>query len=111
KPAGHLRLTFDEQTAKQLASSLSAIEQLGPCLWLAGDEGTSIERLVSSDFANYGENTSFDLKRFFSLPGKKSEEIDLEGLSVDGDQLWLMGSHSYRRGVPKIGMSGADALA
>ena len=111
-PTGHLRLHFQSEEESNIPISLSAIEQIGNTLWLAGDESTSVERLISQDHANYGDHQSFDLGVFFELPKGADQEIDLEGLSWDqsSKRLWLVGSHSWRRKQPKPGASNEKAF-
>ena len=46
---------------------------------------------------DFGDHTSFELKETLRLPGPAKEEIDIEGLDVDGGYLWLIGSHSAKR--------------
>ena len=46
---------------------------------------------------DFGDHTSFELKETLDLPGPAKEEIDIEGLDVDGGYLWLIGSHSAKR--------------
>ena len=65
-------------------------------LWLGGDEGTSIDRMTREADGNFGSHTRFDLASLLALPGG-GEEIDIEGMDVDGGYLWLIGSHSLKR--------------
>ena len=46
---------------------------------------------------NFGSHKRFDLKDLLKLPGGTKEEIDIEGLDVNGGYLWLIGSHSAKR--------------
>ena len=112
KAVGHLRLDFGDGASK-VPGSLSAVEQIKDTLWLAGDETASVERLITTDYANFGSHTSFALKDFFNLPGGDEQEADLEGLAVDQERnrLWLVGSHSLRRSQPKPGQSSKQAAA
>ncbi|AQH04863.1 hypothetical protein A9R05_33035 (plasmid) [Burkholderia sp. KK1] len=117
RPASHVCLQFSaagaDRASKDSDKSLSAVQSVGKTLWLAGDESSSIERLTSDDRGNYAEHRSFDLSRYFELPGKPGEEVDIEGLACDEEtrRLWLVGSHSYRRAKVKRGMSDDEALA
>jgi hypothetical protein len=77
--------------------NVSAIVFDGDVLWLGGDEGTSIHRMTQDGSGNFGNHVSFDLKDTLKLPGPAKEEIDIEGLDVDGGYLWLIGSHSAKR--------------
>ena len=86
-------------TKKELAKirdNFSAIVLHGSHLWLGGDEGTSIDRMTLDADGNFGSHTRFDLAPLLRLPGG-GEEIDIEGLDVDGGYLWLIGSHSLKR--------------
>ncbi len=66
-------------------------------LWLGGDEGTSIDRMTRDANGNFDDHVRFDLKDLLKLPAPAKEEIDIEGLDVDGGYLWLIGSHSAKR--------------
>ena len=67
-------------------------------LWLGGDEGTSIDRMTRDWSGNFGSHKRFDLKDLLKLPGGTKEEIDIEGLDVNGGYLVrLIGSHSAKR--------------
>jgi len=69
----------------------------GNHLWLGGDEGTFIHRMTRDASGDFGDHTSFELKETLKLPGPAKEEIDIEGLDIDGGYLWLIGSHSAKR--------------
>jgi Protein of unknown function (DUF3616) len=73
---------------------LSSIVHQGDHLWVANDETTSIERLMIAGDQARGHR-SFDLTGFFELPVEG--ELDIEGLDVEGDKMWLLGSHSAVR--------------
>lgn len=77
--------------------NLSAVVLRDNHLWLGGDEGTSIDRMTRDERGNFGNHTRFELKDILRLPGPAKEEIDIEGLDVDGGYLWLVGSHSAKR--------------
>jgi hypothetical protein len=76
--------------------NLSAIRPDGPCLWVAGDETATIERLTFRD-ARYDGQHSYRLADFVELPAGPAEEADIEGLARSGDWLWAVGSHSRKR--------------
>lgn len=98
EPSGGITLLLKEPSTlspkKDLRDGLSAIVRDGTHLWTANDETTSLERLtIEGDQAHH--HRSFDLADLLELPGKG--EIDIEGLDVEGDTLWLLGSHSSVR--------------
>lgn len=98
EPSGEIMLVLDQRSTldpdDDLRDGLSAIVRQGDHLWVANDETTSLERLtIEGDQAR--AHRSFDLTDFLELPGKG--EIDIEGLDVEGDTLWLVGSHSSVR--------------
>ena len=83
---------------QHLINNISTVAQAGAHLWLASDEGCSVERL-SWDGRRYGKAVSYDLSLYFPLP-KGDKEIDIEALSIDRDRLWIAGSHSLVRPKP-----------
>lgn len=91
-----LSFAASPDAAQALRSDLSAVAVAGTSLWLGGDEGTSVERLIRGR-EGYGAHRSFDLAAFFDLPDGPGEEIDVEGIAVDGPWLWVAGSHSATR--------------
>jgi len=76
--------------------NLSAVRSDGPCLWIAGDETATVERLTGTP-AGYGEHRTFPLADLVELPGGPEDEVDVEGLARQGAYLWAVGSHSSRR--------------
>src|SRR5204862_995143 len=91
-------LRFDagltQKALQKIRDNISAIVLDGDRLWLGGDEGTSIHRMTREPSGDYGSHTGFELKDILHLPGPADEEIDIEGLDVDGGYVWLIGSHS-----------------
>jgi hypothetical protein len=77
---------------------LSVVLQIGDDLWLAADENASLERLSPVGEDRYGRHESFALADYVDLPAGPDEEVDVEGMSFDGHSLWVVGSHSARRG-------------
>ncbi|MGH3316689.1 MAG: DUF3616 domain-containing protein, partial [Nocardioidaceae bacterium] len=78
--------------------NLSAVRADGRCLWVAGDETATVERLVAStDGQEYAEQTTFHLADLVRLPGEAGDEADIEGLARSGQFLWAVGSHSLKR--------------
>jgi hypothetical protein len=92
-------------------TNLSAVRAEGRCLWVAGDETATLERLVA-DSANplgpHGHQRSFALADYVDLPGPSGDEADVEGIGRTG-ALWAVGSHSLKR--KKIKAKHADAKA
>jgi hypothetical protein len=81
-----------------LINNISAVVQIGANLWLASDEGETIERL-SWSAESFTDGASFKLDRYFPL-SDKPKEIDVEALAISGTDLWIAGSHSLvRKGV------------
>jgi hypothetical protein len=89
--------------------NLSAVRPDGTCLWIAGDETATVERL-KADGAGYGEHTTFRLADFLTLPGSPDDEVDVEGLARHGPYLWAVGSHSSRRKQIKAKHDGDKAV-
>lgn len=83
--------------------SLSAVALHGRSLFVASDEGTVLDRLTMDGKGGFAEPCPFPLLAPLSLPNTSGEddEIDIEGLVVESDLLWLVGSHSRTRGKPK----------
>ncbi len=82
----------------KIREELSSVVRTGDYLWLAFDEGYSLERLKRNK-NTYSQHQTFSLTEFIDLPAGKSE-IDIEGLAYDGSYLWIAGSHSSKRDKP-----------
>ena len=89
--------------------NLSAVRPDGTCVWIAGDETATVERL-NVDGAGYGEHTTFRLADVLTLPGGPDDEVDVEGLARHGPYLWAVGSHSSRRKQIKAKHDGNKAV-
>ncbi|HYD98369.1 MAG TPA: DUF3616 domain-containing protein [Alphaproteobacteria bacterium] len=97
KSAALLRFTAKADAGgKEFRADLSAVAAQGDCLWLASDETATIKRLAWTG-SDYAEPATYALADFLDLPGDADEEVDIEGLAVDGGYLWLTGSHSRVR--------------
>src|SRR5688572_17461652 len=111
-PTSSPKLQFNSELSKKdlekIRDNVSAIVVDGSHLWLGGDEGTSIHRMTRDASGDFGGHTSFDLKETLDLPGPAKEEIDIEGLDVDGGYLWLIGSHSAKRKKAESDKSDAE---
>lgn len=81
---------------KNIREGISSITCTGKYLWVAGDENISIQRLELLEDGSYGKAKNYFLKDFIELP-VPDEEADIEGMDVDGNYLWIVGSHSYKR--------------
>ena len=93
-------LKFDRKKHKgnkDFHVNISAVEQAGDHLWLASDELTTLERLTRTGDDSFGRHRVFALADYLSLPAGTDEEVDIEGLAIDGHYLWLTGSHSLKR--------------
>lgn len=98
---------------KNLQDGLSAVTQIGSTIWVANDEGTSLERLSLVRDRNPGglafsSHDQFALADFIRLPrkvkgSKNQPEMDVEGLAYAEGYLWLVGSHSLIRSKPELG--------
>jgi hypothetical protein len=91
---------------------LSAVAAGGArTLWLASDEGASLERLTRLDDGRWGAHASFPLADLLALPGAADDEVDLEGIAAADDWLWVVGSHSAKRKKAKAGKDRAKQIA
>ncbi len=102
-------LTVGDDT--DIRTGLSAVALDGPHLWLACDEGCRLERLSRKGVHAFGAHEVFPLDGLIDLPADAETEADIEGLWVDDGWLWLVGSHSVKRGKPKKGLSSRDVDA
>ena len=96
------RVTFEFDLGKHRKTEdfhfdISAIAHAGDHLWLGSDESTTIERLSQSGDDRFAEHAVFRLGKYLDLPAGEGEEVDIEGLAVDGPYLWVTGSHSLKR--------------
>ncbi|WP_297324254.1 DUF3616 domain-containing protein [Nitrosomonas sp.] len=102
-----IKLQFEKE-GEGISKSLSAFVRLGDSIFAAGDEGGDLARLKEFD-----DGTCFRLKELinlsnwfdFPIPPQKDQtkqvmEVDLEGMDFDytNQLLWLVGSHSLKRG-------------
>ncbi len=105
---------------KRLWDGLSAVVRVGDALWVANDETLNLERLTRQRSAGDGavrfaDHRRFPLSDFLPLPippdavqtDGKIKEADLEGLDYRDGYLWLVGSHSLKRGQPEAEDSAA----
>ena len=96
--SGTVRLRFTPGSRDaETHVNLSAMRRDGRCLWIAGDETATVERLVDLDEGVYGDQVTYRLADLVDLPGAADSEVDVEGLARAGRYLWAVGSHSLKR--------------
>jgi hypothetical protein len=108
-PVLRLDSSIPKKELAKIRDNFSAIVLQDSHLWLGGDEGTSIDRLTRGAGGDFGNHTRFDLAPLLNLPGG-GEEIDIEGLDVDGGYLWVIGSHSLKRKKADAGKTAAENI-
>lgn len=89
------------QEGKHVRDGLSTVLHTGDNLWLSCDERTSIERLTQQQDSSFGAHKSFCLSDYLQLPDGTDSEIDIEGMGMANNYLWLVGSHSLKRKKPR----------
>lgn len=84
-------------------ANLSAVALRDRSVFLGTDEGTVLDRLTLAKNDRLAGHVAFPLLELLALADTSGEddEIDIEGLEVEGDRLWIVGSHSRTRGKPK----------
>jgi hypothetical protein len=105
---GQAEITFSDPCALRhlgdpVAKDLSAVVQVGNCIFLACDEAAGLERVTRTGETTYGAHKHIPLREFFDLPGGPDEEMDIEGLVAAGSDLWIVGSHALKRKKPDKG--------
>ncbi|TDD29063.1 DUF3616 domain-containing protein [Actinomadura sp. KC06] len=110
-----VELRFAQESREaETHTNLSAVRQDGRCLWVAGDETATIERLTAT-LDGDGRVTAYEgqatvaLADLVPLPAGPGEEADIEGLARANGWLWAVGSHSLKRKKVKQGQSDAKA--
>lgn len=97
KPIGQVALRFD--APDDTVANLSASVRVGDNLFLGADEACAIERLTIGKDGG-AAHRSFALADLLDLADPE-EEADIEGLAVEDDWLWVVGSHARTRPSPK----------
>ncbi|MGP1383952.1 MAG: DUF3616 domain-containing protein [Thainema sp.] len=69
-------------------------------LWVGSDEFRTLERLFPIEPCIYGNHETVHLKDYIDLFNLE-DEIDIEGMDYSEPYLWVVGSHSTKRGKPK----------
>lgn len=85
--------------------NLSAAARSGDTLFLGGDEGVCVERLIRTD-GRWARHSRLALDDILDLD--TSGEADIEGLAEDDGWLWVLGSHARMR--PKITKGDRDRI-
>ncbi|TYK45236.1 DUF3616 domain-containing protein [Actinomadura decatromicini] len=103
-----------ESREAETHTNLSAVRQDGRCLWVAGDETATIERLTAEldgdgRVTGYAAQETVALADLVPLPAGPDEEADIEGLARANGWLWAIGSHSLKRKKIKPGQRDAKA--
>jgi hypothetical protein len=104
KPEGALRHVDDP-----LHLDISAVAVAGRTVFAACDETATVERLVLDADGNFQHEENIALGDYFDLPDGPAGEMDIEGLAIDGDELWITGSHSLKRNKPDLPATDHDA--
>ncbi|UJR87003.1 DUF3616 domain-containing protein [Sandaracinus amylolyticus] len=99
---GRIRLGFGGDAAIAVPENLSAVTREDDgTLWLAADELAALDALrPEGPHAHaYGAHSRVSIASALGL--EEDCEIDIEGLHVDGEALWVVGSHSAKRKKPR----------
>ena len=96
-PILRLDPTLPKKELDKIRDNLSAVVLRDEHAWLGGDEGTMIHPMTRDGSGNFDGHKRFELKDTLKLPAPAKEEIDVEGLDVNGGYLWAIGSHSAKR--------------
>ena len=104
-PDGQLTLIFRgmdefEHVNDPLHKDVSAAARVGDALFTCCDETAGIDRLTPDGDA-WGNHVHISLGEFLDLPAGPGGEMDIEGLMADDGWLWVVGSHSSKRGKAK----------
>src|SRR5688572_13809244 len=101
RPVGQVHIRLEHRPdEKPIAHDISAAAAAGETLFLAADEHATVEVLDRTADGGLGAHAWVRLADRFELPDAEGE-IDIEGLAVEGDGLWIVGSHSLTRKKPK----------
>jgi hypothetical protein len=94
-----------------LPHDISAVAVVGRTLFAACDETATVELLVRTSEGDYHQQENIALADHFDLPDGPGGEMDIEGLAIAGDFLWIAGSHSLKRDKPDLASDdNAEAL-
>jgi hypothetical protein len=106
RPLTTVRLAFEDEArfahvTDPIHEDLSAAARVADSLFLSCDETAGVDRLTPVGAGHWGRHTHFNLGRMFDLPAGPDGEMDIEGLPAADGSLWIVGSHSLKRGKPK----------
>ena len=113
-PIERVVLQFDKKAGdrkKHWRDNLSAIAYEDGTLFVSDDENPEVCRLqhVDGNFEHDGVCAIADVVG--PLPAGNKGEMDIEGLAVQGERLWVVGSHALARKRPEDGQSGPEAIS
>lgn len=94
----HFNTPETPEDRKPVRNGLSSVVKVGEYIWLACDEGASMERLKKTK-NGYQEHTPFNVADYIPL-SDESAEIDIEGIDFENHYLWITGSHGLKRKKP-----------
>ncbi|ANU08301.1 DUF3616 domain-containing protein [Paraurantiacibacter namhicola] len=103
EPVGHIKLSFGGDASEDDEHPLwdiSACGVIGQTLFVAGDEAHGVERLTPAQHGWLGDHKAFHLHDFVELRDPE-EEMDIEGMAISDNWLWVTGSHSRTRPDPR----------
>lgn len=96
KPVGRIVLKFGDGKKGKSLRNFSAGTRVGESLFLGSDEHADIDLLSLQPEGEWSGHIQYRLANLLPL-GEAEQEADLEGLSADGDWLWVVGSHARTR--------------
>jgi hypothetical protein len=103
KPEDELRHVDDP-----LRQDLSTAVIAGRTLFTSCDETASVERLVRGEDGHFHHVENIVLGDYFELPDGAGGEMDIEGIAIDRNELWITGSHSLKRDKPEVPVGDHD---
>ena len=92
-----IKLDYAAAATAPLLKNISGAAMAGDLLWTVSDEGRTVECL-RPDGDGYILDVQLSLDALF--PELPEGEADLEAVSVDGDHIWVCGSHCRVRAKP-----------
>ena len=105
-PVGRIELDLASMDA-DARLNLSAVTRIDQTMFIAGDEGYSIHRLLQLPDGSWGRHQALPLADLLGL-ADPAAEIDIEGLAVAESWLWIVGSHACTR--QKLAKGGNETI-